>query len=255
MQIDLHAETLDAILGGRLRIVQPLAGYRFSIDSILLGSFAQPHRRDRVLELGAGCGVIAAIIAALRQPREVVAIEMQAELAECARRNLALNGLDRATAIRADLRTSKIAGARPGSFDYVVANPPWRASRSGRESPNASRRIARGAGGASLREFVAAAARYTTNVGKVAMIFTASRSAELLVELCASSLEPKRIRFVHPDVDSPASAIMVEARKGGGVDAIIDAPLILWEKPGVYSAEARAILIPGDGLAAAGETV
>jgi tRNA1(Val) A37 N6-methylase TrmN6 len=53
MTIDSRAETLDAILGGRLRMVQPLVGYRFAIDAILLGSFAQPRRRDRVLELGA----------------------------------------------------------------------------------------------------------------------------------------------------------------------------------------------------------
>lgn len=194
------------------------------------------------------------MIAVLHQPREVVAIEMQAELAQLAEGNFALNRLDYANAIHADLRARKIPGAEPGSFDYVVANPPWHRSGNGRESPNASRRAARGGDGASLRDFVAAAARYGTNVGKIAMIFTASRSAELLAEMNANALEPKRIRFVHPQIDSPANAIMVEASKGGGVEARIEAPLILWESPGVYSAEAHAILNPIADLAATTET-
>ncbi len=48
MDIGAQTETLDAILGGTLNIVQPLSGYRFSIDSILLGDFAQvaPSRSD-----------------------------------------------------------------------------------------------------------------------------------------------------------------------------------------------------------------
>jgi tRNA1Val (adenine37-N6)-methyltransferase len=253
MAIHPRAETLDAILGGRLRIVQPTAGYRFSIEALLLATFAQPRRRDRVLELGAGCGIVAATLGALRQPREVVALEMQAGLAQLAQRNFALNGLHFATAIQADLRARKIPGIEPGAFDYIVANPPWHGSGNGRESPNASRRAARGGDGASLRDFVRAAARYSTHLGKVAMIFTATRTTELLAEMNVNSLEPKRIRFVHPRVDSPANAVIVEAVKGGGVEAKIQAPLILWEKPGVYSAEARAILNPIVDLAATTE--
>ncbi|MGH7843462.1 MAG: methyltransferase, partial [Candidatus Binataceae bacterium] len=111
-------------------MVQPRAGYRFSIDSILLARFARPRRCDRLLELGAGCGVIAAILAKIRQPSAVVAIELQADLAALARRNFASNRLLRATAIAADLRARKITGAAAASFDYVVANPPYRALQS-----------------------------------------------------------------------------------------------------------------------------
>jgi tRNA1Val (adenine37-N6)-methyltransferase len=242
MEFDPRTETFDSILNGAVRLVQPRAGYRFSIDAILLARFAHPRQRDRLLDLGAGCGVIAAIVAATRRPREVVAIEIQTDLAELARRNFALNQLACATAIAADLRTRTIAGLTPGSFDYIVANPPYHAVRSGCESPNPSRRIARGAGGASLRDFIAAASRYATGNGRVAMIFPASRSADMLVELRAKALEPKRIRFVQPYADKPATSIMVEARKGGGVEAEVAAPLIVWQKPRVYTDEARRIL-------------
>ncbi len=244
-----RCETRDTILGGALTILQPAAGYRFSIDSILLGSFAQPRKRDRVLELGCGCGVIAAMIAITRRPRVIVGIELQHELAELARSNLALNRLENLTVIEADLRDRKIAGVDTGTFDYIVANPPYREARGGRERPNRSRHLARG-GGASLRDFIKAATRYASSSGKVAIIFTAIRAAELIAELKACSLEPKRLRFVHPYAEAVASVVMVEARKGGGIEVKIEAPLILWERPGEYSAGARSIL-NGAGASAA----
>ena len=40
----------------------------------------------------------------------------------------------------------------------------------------------------------------------------------------------------------PASTILVEARKGGGIEVEIEPPLILYAAKGVYSDEARALL-------------
>ena len=238
----MKPETIDSILSGALTVVQPRDGYRFSIDSILLGRFVRGRGRDRVLELGAGCGVISVMIAALCHPREVVAIEIQPDLAAIAARNAALNRLDSIRVINADLRARRIDGLAPASCDLVVANPPYRALCSGRESPNLGRRIARDESAATLAEFVAVAKRFAANGAKAAFVFDASRSAELLRCLAANSLEPKRIRFVHPRADAPATTILVEARKGWGVETAIEPPLMLYDRPGVYSDEARELM-------------
>lgn len=195
--------------------------------------------------------MIAAVIAFTQRPREVVAVELQPILAGLAARNAMLNQLGNLRAFQADICSPAVTGLAPGSFDWIVANPPYRAVGTGHESPDPGRRLARGAGGASLRDFVAAAARHATNGGRVAIVFTAARTAELLAELRSNSLEPKRCRFVHPYVGSPATMILVEARKGGGVEVNIEPPLILWENAGVYTAEARVIL-DGGILAAPG---
>jgi tRNA1Val (adenine37-N6)-methyltransferase len=238
----MKSETIDSILGGALTLVQPRNGYRFSIDSILLGRFVRARSRDRVLELGAGCGVISVMIAALWRPREIVAIEIQPDLAEMATRNAAANGFDALRVINADLRARRIDGVAAASFDLVVANPPYRALRSGRPSPNPGRRIARDESAATMADFVAAAKRFAANGAKVAFVFDASRSAELLRCMAANTLEPKRIRFVHPRADAPASTILVEARKGGGIEATIEPPLMLYDRPGTYSDEARELM-------------
>ena len=235
-------ETRDTILDGSITLIQPKHGYRFSIEAILLARFAHANTRDRILELGAGCGVVSIMMAALYRPRDVVAIEIQPALAEMTARSAAINGLKSVRAVCADIQHKKIAGVEPASFDLVVANPPYRAAASGRENPDHGRRVARGEGATVLSDFVAAGRRYARTGGRVAFVFTARRSAELISTMRSKQLEPKRIRFVHPRIAMPASVMLVEARVGGGIEVAIEPPLILYERPGIYTAEARALL-------------
>ena len=237
-------ETRDTILDGSITLIQPKHGYRFSVEAILLGRFVRASTRERVLELGAGCGVVSIMIAALYRPREVVAIELQPSLADMILRSAAINDLKSVHAVCADLRQKKIAGVAAASFDLVVANPPYRAASSGRENPDHSRRVARGEGATVLMDFVAAARRYARTRGRVAFVFTARRTAELISAMRSYQLEPKRIRFVHPQIATPASVILIEARAAGGIEVAIEPPLILYARPGIYTSEAEALLSP-----------
>lgn len=182
------------------------------------------------------------MIASLYRPREVVAVEIQPSLTEMIERNIAINRLRSVRTICADVHSKKIGGIAPASFDLVLANPPYRAAATGRESPDHSRRLARSESIGTLQDFVVAARRYARRGGRVAFVFTARRSAELISAMRANQLEPKRIRFVHPQIGLPASVILVEARAGGGIEAAVEPPLILYERPGICTAEARAIL-------------
>lgn len=235
-------ETRDTILDGSITLIQAKHGYRFSIEAILLGRFARARARDRVLELGAGCGVVSIMTAALYRPRVVVAIEIQPSLAAMITRSAEINGIESVHSVCADLRRKKIAGIESASFDLVVANPPYRAVASGRENPDHGRRVARGEGATVLTDFVAAARRYARSGGRVAFVFAARRSAELISAMRSKQLEPKRIRFVHPQIAMSASVMLIEARVGGGIEVAIEPPLILYERPGIYTAEARALL-------------
>jgi tRNA1Val (adenine37-N6)-methyltransferase len=243
MTSNIPAETVDTILGGALTIVQPANGYRFAIDSMLLARFADVRPRDRVLELGAGCGVISVAIAARHHPRVIVALEIQPDLVELIARNATLNRCDRLTALQGDLRRRTIPSLESGSFDAVVANPPYRAVAAGRVSPNPARRAARDESTAALDAFVRAASRYCKDGGRASFVFTAARAIELIATLRKHHLEPKRLRFVHPYADRPATTLLIEARKRGGIEALIEPPLILYDAPSVYTTEARNLLL------------
>ena len=134
MSQSIAEETLDTILGGALRLYQPRRGYRFSVEACAAGPLRRRAPAARVLEFGAGCGVVALIYAALARPREVVALKFSPRRRLIAR-NAALNDLAMVRAVCTDLRARRVLGAAAGGFDLVLANPPFRARMSGRESP------------------------------------------------------------------------------------------------------------------------
>jgi tRNA1Val (adenine37-N6)-methyltransferase len=45
-------ETRDTLFEGRLSVIQSKAGYRFSIDALLLAHFAVVRKGNRVIDLG-----------------------------------------------------------------------------------------------------------------------------------------------------------------------------------------------------------
>ncbi len=84
----------DAILGGRLRIRQPLRGHRVGHDAILLAAAARAHAGQRVADLGAGVGAAGLALAVRTAGLKVTLIEIDAGLCALAADNARLNRLD-----------------------------------------------------------------------------------------------------------------------------------------------------------------
>ena len=89
--MDPKETTDDAFLGGALRILQPKAGFRAGMDSLLLA--ASIDGRGHVLDVGAGVGVVGLALARRVAEAEVVLVERDPHLLELARANIARNGL------------------------------------------------------------------------------------------------------------------------------------------------------------------
>ena len=117
-------ETLDEILGGRLRIIQRKNGYRFSIDALLLAHFTVLKDGDNLIDLGTGSGIIALILASRYRPGRVLGIDVQEDCAAMARRNVVLNGLEGRVEIRQGDVRHPTTLCNPRSFDAAVFNPP-----------------------------------------------------------------------------------------------------------------------------------
>src|SRR5258706_9994614 len=86
-------ETVDSLFAGRLSVIQSRTGYRFSLDALLLAHFAAVGRAGRLIDLGAGNGVGALILATLHPGLKATGLEIQPEMAGRAARSAALNGL------------------------------------------------------------------------------------------------------------------------------------------------------------------
>ncbi|MEI7573486.1 MAG: methyltransferase, partial [Phenylobacterium sp.] len=57
----------DAVLGGRVRLLQSVRGYRAGMDAALLAAACDAQPGERVLDLGCGPGAVM-LAAAVRRP-------------------------------------------------------------------------------------------------------------------------------------------------------------------------------------------
>lgn len=212
---------------------QPESGYRCSQDALLLASYAPVSSAPRrVVDLGAGCGVVGFGLL-LRCPADhVTGVELQPELAACARENAQALGLSGCYVLLAnDLRQLRGDGQLgAGGFDLVLANPPYHAAGRGRLSPHAGRRLARCEEQACLADFLSTAAWLLRPGGLLCLVHRPERLAELLAGLDAARLAARRLRFVHTRPGRPAALVLLEARKPsrpGAAALAIEAPLLL----------------------------
>lgn len=217
-------EELDYFLDGKLRIIQSKTGYRFSIDAVLLSDFVTVRKRDVVVDLGTGCGVILLILLLKKNPSYAIGIEIQKTLAYQAYRNAILNGFqDRMSVIVADIRNLPLS---PEIADVVVCNPPYRKKGSGRINPDLCRAIARHEILISLKDIILTSKRILKKKGRIALIYPAERTAEVIASLEKYGFEPKRIQIAYPDINARASLFMVEAYLNARPGTIIEPPII-----------------------------
>jgi tRNA1Val (adenine37-N6)-methyltransferase len=241
MNLKKEDESADVLLEGRLTIFQKLKGYRFSIDSLLLAHFIMLKRGDRVIDLGAGSGIISLVLAYRFKSVRIVGVEIQEELVDMARRSVAYNNLESRIDIRhGDARHIKKI-CEPQSFSVAVFNPPYRKLNSGRMNPDQERAIARHEIAGSLENFLGAARYVMKDGGTVFAIYPARRGAELFYQMRKNRLEPKNIRMVHSHASSHAEFILVEGIKRGGEELTVGPPLFIYGDDGSYSAETKGI--------------
>jgi len=232
----------ESLFEGMLRCLQPRQGYRFSVDAVLLAHFLTPQPEARILDLGAGCGVVSLILSHRWPTANLVALELQPRLAEVVRRNVAINSLaSRVTVLEGDCR--RIADLLPpNSFDWVAANPPYYPTASGRHNPETERSQARHEILGGIGEMAQAAAFALKTGGRAAFVYPAARIELLLSALRDNGLAPKRLRMVHAYPGAEAGLVLVEAVKDGGEGLeVLPEFCICQAKGGAYTVEMAAM--------------
>jgi tRNA1Val (adenine37-N6)-methyltransferase len=234
-------ETMDELVQCRLKLLQKRRGYRFSLDAVLLAHFANVKKGDRILDLGAGSGIISLILARRFSSVEITGLEVQEAMTDMAVRNIRLNKLEnRITVQQGDLRRIRTLFDF-GSFDCVVFNPPYRKLKSGRVNPEVEKALARHEIKGAIGDFLSAAGYVLKETGRLYLIYPASRIVELFYRMRVHRLEAKRMRMVHSRMTSGADFTLVEGLRGGGEEMKVMPPLFIYEDGEEYSPEMKEI--------------
>ncbi len=229
--------TLDRL--GVHTLEQPAAGYRFSMDSVLLAAFATPADGP-VADLGAGCGVLAVLLAARGLAGPFLAVEIDELAAACCARNLERSGVAGAVLVH-DLAQPH-PEMKNGAFALVISNPPFGQPGQGRLPPDSARARARHRLALDENHLWQRASRLLRAKGRLAFCWPPARLPRALAGLAAHRLAPRRLRLVHGRAHLPAKIALIEAVKDGGEELVVEAPLIIYENEGQeYGPETAAI--------------
>jgi tRNA1(Val) A37 N6-methylase TrmN6 len=246
------ATTEDAILGGRLRLLQPQRGHRVGHDAILLAAACPACTGDAVADLGAGVGAAGLALAARVAGTSVTLVEIDVGLAALATENARVNGLDASARavvldVAAPARAFAATGLAPHSCMRVIMNPPFNDAGRHQASPDARRRFAHAAPRAELPIWVKTAARLLRPRGTLSLIWRADGLAEVLAAL-APAFGAIAFMPVHPRPDAPAIRVLVRATRASRAPLAVLPALVLNDSAGRPSAAAEAVLRAGEPL-------
>lgn len=238
MGIELREnERIDDLQRNGYGIIQKKGAFCFGMDAVLLSGFAAVRPGEEALDLGTGTGIIPILLEAKSEGRHFTGLEIQPEMADMARRSVAYNHLEH----KIEIVTGDIKEAGQlfdlASFDVITSNPPYMNDSHGLKNPDLPKAIARHEVLCTLEDVVRAAAVLLKPGGRFYMVHRPHRLIDIISVMRQYRLEPKRMKLVHPFADREANMVLIESVRGGKPMVKVEAPIIVYKEPGVYTDE------------------
>ena len=214
----------DQLIGGRVRLLQPTAGYRAATDPVLLAASVKAESGDSVLDLGCGVGAAALALGTRVTGLDLCGLEVQPAYADLARQNGALNGQS-FQVFEGDIRDMPQA-LKQRNFSHVIMNPPWH-NPDAVGSPNAGRDLANRLR-IELTVWLSAAMSRLQPRGWLIVIQRVEWLPHILTDISGRagdiSVLPLSAR-----ADRPAKRIILRARKGTHGPFRLASPFVMHE--------------------------
>ena len=239
MEIELKEnERIDDLEFNGFKIIQNEDGFCFGIDSVLLSDFAKNIRNNsKVLDLGTGTGILCILLSGKTNLKEIYGIELQAEVADMAKRSVELNSLQDKIKIINDNILSLESYFEKGSFDAIVTNPPYKKINTGLKNENEKKIISRHETTARLEDFIRISKEMLKDKGEFYMVHRPERLVDIIYLMRKYKIEPKQIRFVAPKPSKEPNLVLIKGVKNANEFLKFEKILYVYNEDGSYTNE------------------
>lgn len=152
--------------------------YTFTSDSIHLAHMVKEEKIETLFDLCAGSGVVGLEVAEMKQVGNLYLVELQKELALCAKETVKLTK----TKTKIEVINKSITDLEEyfSLADVIVCNPPYFKVGSGEVNKNISRAMARHEITLTLEDIIKVSHKLLKETGKLYLIHIASRENEIM---------------------------------------------------------------------------
>jgi len=205
-------------------LYQPESGYCYNSDSIFLVDFISSFKpKGRVLDVGAGCGVVGLLVARDHKKVELESVEKQDIFVEYAINNARVNS------IKYKIHKSDFLELEPtDKYDYIISNPPFYHDGASK-SDNEMLSQARYNSNLPLKDFFKKVSQILKPQSHFIFCYDASQFGLICAKLDKVKLRVVDVRFVHPKIDKKASLVMIHVRNGSSALMKVWQPLVVFD--------------------------
>jgi tRNA1(Val) A37 N6-methylase TrmN6 len=241
----MQDETIEDLQCKDFKLIQKKQGFRFGLDSVLLADFATIKNNGKVVDLGTGTGIVPILLCAKKIVSNVIGVEIQPHLVEMANRSVTLNNLqDKIKIIEGDIKNLDALGR--DEFDAVVSNPPYIKLNTGIRSVQKEKDISRHEVLCNIDDIISTSSKLLKDKGYLNIVHKPERLADIICSMRKYQIEPKFIRFVHPNINKKPNIVLIKGVKRGGQDLKFLKPLLVYDSNYSYSTEINKIYGRGD---------
>lgn len=221
-------------------IIQDTDMFNFSLDSVLLPNFVTINKKTKkILDIGSGNAPIPLILSTLTDA-QIMAVEIQKDVYELGKESIKINKLEnRIDFINADIN-ELYKEIDTETFDVITCNPPYfKVNESSNLNDSEYKTIARHEIKLDLEKLFKIAKKLLKNKGNIAIVHRPERLTDIVSEMKKNNIEPKRIQFVYPSINSEANILLIEGTKNGNPGVKILPPLISHKQNGEYTEQVK----------------
>ena len=235
----------DLLNYNNLKIVQNSKWFSFSLDSVLLANFVKINNKMKIIDFCTGNAPIPLFLST-KTKSKVVGIELQKEIYDMAVKSVKLNKLEKQIQIINEDVNNISKLYETDTFDLITCNPPYfKINEKTNINDNKTKAIARHEIMITLDDIFKSAKKILKNNASIAIVHRTERLCEIIYSMKNNNIEPKRIQFIYPKVDSNSNMILIEGTKNGNSGIKVEKPIIVHNQDGSYTNEILKIFNGG----------
>ncbi len=199
-------------------------GYRYNSDTIFLYDFISRYKiSGSLLDVGSGCGILGLLVKRDFPKIDITQIDIQEKNTLLNKRNAEANSIQSKI-----IYDNFLEHDFKEKFNFIISNPPFYHSGS-LKSEDKSLSLSRHNQALQIDKFVEKSYNLLKPKGSFIFCYDAKQIDELLMKLTSARFKANEIRFIHVNLEKPASLVMIYAKRESKSLCKILPPLILYE--------------------------